>query len=423
MAKFKIEPFRALGGRVPDIGKHISRFLRPLKYDVYEIAKKFAVESLTRTIEMKSSAFDVVIIKDFFPRMRYTDFNDSCRISYDYDGRSGTNSISDIVIYGKSIIMATVVFVSGNKAPTLQLKTFADRRSVCDMYKLRDDIKRATAKYRMSLDKTLCFIHEYGSWQPDYAIKRRTFDDTFITQEARHKLFHGIDSFIERRDWFQEHNLPYHYGILLYGPPGTGKSTIIQAIANKYSFVPFIANKNIIESMRQLKDIPMEVDAAYTERPKLFVVEDIDSFSFASDRDIEVIQNDAINRSNGVSDVSAEDILMEVRERKRCRKDMSIFLNSMDGVRAAENIVYVFTTNNIGAIDPAVKRAGRLDLILEIGYVTNETFDDFLMYHFGKHLPANRNVKPSQIFADIQLEVMQGESFESIVDKYTDSEG
>ena len=423
MAKFKIEPFHALGGSVPDIGKHISGFLRPLKYDVYEIAKKFAVESLTRTIEMKSSAFDVVIIKDFFPRMRYTDFNDSCKISSDYDGRRGTNSISDIVIYGKSVIMATVIFVSGNKAPTLTLKTFADRRSVCDMYKLRDDIKRATAKYRMSLDKTLCFIHEYSSWQPDYAVKRRTFDDTFITQEARNKLFHGIDSFIERRDWYEKHNLPYHYGILLYGPPGTGKSTIIQAIANKYSFVPFIANKNIIESMRSLNDIPMEVDAEYTERPKLFVVEDIDSFSFASDRDIEVIQNDAVNRSNGVSGVSAEDILMEVRERKRCRKDMSTFLNSMDGIRAAENIVYVFTTNNIGAIDPAVKRAGRLDLILEIGYVTNETFDDFLMYHFGKHLPANRNVKPIQIFADIQLEVMQGESFESIVDKYTDSEG
>ena len=405
------------------VWRKFTNIASPIKYDLYNMAKEFVTESMTRKIELKPAVFDVSVIKKYFPRLRYTELSNYCstRAKDACGGIGGFNSISDIVLYDKSLILATISFPpdASRCVPFITLKTFSDRRSVTAMYRLRDAIKADTVEYRKTLDKTLCFKYEYSSWHPNYSVKRRTFEDTFMTDEAKSKLFHGVESFLSRKDWYIKHNLPYHYGILLYGPPGTGKTTIIQALANKYNFVPFMSDRNTLDCMRQLDDMSSD-DDEYMTHTKLFIIEDIDSFSFASDRDVENIQKATMNKLNSTSDdVTADEIMGEIRERKRCRKDMSKFLNSLDGIGAAENIVYIFTTNNIGAIDPAVKRAGRLDLILEIGYVTDETLDDFLVYHFGKHLPEKVHVKPNQIFADIQLDVMQGTDFDQIVNKYT----
>ncbi len=47
--------------------------------------------------------------------------------------------------------------------------------------------------------------------------------------------------------------------------------------------------------------------------------------------------------------------------------DQAVFLGAMDGIEVREGVVYVFTTNcAISVIDPAFKRPGRIDLVLQL---------------------------------------------------------
>ena len=77
--------------------------------------------------------------------------------------------------------------------------------------------------------------------------KLRSFDDVFIKDETEKEIKDNLDNFTNSRDWYREHNIPYHFGIMLYGPPGTGKSqTITNLIANALAQdkrVLFVAEK------------------------------------------------------------------------------------------------------------------------------------------------------------------------------------
>ncbi len=60
------------------------------------------------------------------------------------------------------------------------------------------------------------------------------------------------------------------------------------------------------------------------------------------------------------------DIALRDRALSPDRDDQNVFLGAMDGIEAKEGVVYVFTTNcPIDLIDPAFKRPGRIDLVLE----------------------------------------------------------
>jgi cell division protease FtsH len=53
--------------------------------------------------------------------------------------------------------------------------------------------------------------------------------------------------------------------------------------------------------------------------------------------------------------------------------DQAVFLGAMDGIEVREGVVYVFTTNcPISLIDPAFKRPGRIDLVLQLDPPTPE---------------------------------------------------
>lgn len=60
------------------------------------------------------------------------------------------------------------------------------------------------------------------------------------------------------------------------------------------------------------------------------------------------------------------DIALRDRALSPERDDQNVFLGAMDGIEAKEGVVYVFTTNcPIDLIDPAFKRPGRIDLVLQ----------------------------------------------------------
>ena len=222
-------------------------------------------------------------------------------------------------------------------------------------------------------------------------VKCRTFDDIFITKKIRDEITTSLDKFISKRDWYNKNHIPYHFGILLYSDPGTGKSSLAQAICK------YIGGRLLVVSGDDIghldgyidKSIEMPVENKYL----VALVEDIDC-----GMDMDKIKKRTYSKESDDKDEAS---------------GFATILNTIDGVNAPQNVIYIFTTNHIDKLDPALIRPGRIDLKIEVGCVCKETFDQFCKRHYGKE--PHVDVKPGITFAQLQVEVMKEKSYEELI--------
>ena len=138
----------------------------------------------------------------------------------------------------------------------------------------------------------------------------------------------------------------------------------------------------------------------------MLIVEDIDTNNFTKSRE----------KTIGVTTSNTDHGLMI----ENSATNLGKLLNFIDGMISPKNVIWVFTTNHIDELDPALIRPGRIDIKLEISYVIEETMDRFLKAHFGKGLPWGRCMKEKVSFAQLQTEVMREKTYDEIVDQYTE---
>lgn len=225
--------------------------------------------------------------------------------------------------------------------------------------------------------------------------KRRTFENTFIPYEQERLIKESIDTFKSNREWYIKNNIPYHFGFLLYGKGGTGKSSIAQAIA-EYANAQLISfpGDHISELPKMMGGMISSVSIdknAY----RVILIEDIDC-GFAE----KAIDTEYDEESGKFKSV----------ERK---VGLASILNALDGMAAPTNAIYVFTTNHIEKLDPALIRPGRCDVKLEIPTVTMETFTKFCKYHYDPDCSGIESLRSDRIrkdvtFAELQTYVMKG---------------
>ena len=91
-------------------------------------------------------------------------------------------------------------------------------------------------------------------------------------------------------------------------------------------------------------------------------------------------------------------------------------LNYMDGYGSPDGTIWILTTNHINKLDPALVRPGRIDLNIEIGYATDETFVKFMKFHYGYNVPDTYHIKDGMLFGDLQTKVMLGWSVDQMLD-------
>lgn len=92
-------------------------------------------------------------------------------------------------------------------------------------------------------------------------------------------------------------------------------------------------------------------------------------------------------------------------------------LNTIDGIGAPTNTIFIFTTNHVEKLDPALIRPGRIDLKLEIKPVCVETFTQFMHKHYGEDvvIPKDLKIKSGISFAELQTMVMGKKTPEEII--------
>jgi chaperone BCS1 len=232
-------------------------------------------------------------------------------------------------------------------------------------------------------------------------------DTVFMNPETKNEISKSIKSFVNRKDWYLENFVPYHYGILLYGPPGTGKSTLIRAIISEYSeSVEKQVNIQYLRSIRDINDIHQEAYELDLS-PKIIIVEDIDASVLKRRTDTEESKSEK---------KLVDDIGYEMPFRRYDEKiSLSEILNTMDGVSNLENVIYIFTTNHIEHLDPALIRPGRIDKLIKVDLPGRDEYDQFMFYHFKKHIPEDFVVRSHKLIAELQNEIVCERSYEEVL--------
>jgi chaperone BCS1 len=177
-----------------------------------------------------------------------------------------------------------------------------------------------------------------------------------IVVSNKQEIIDDIQSFIERKEWYQRRAIPYKRGHLYYGPPGNGKTSLALAIAKHFNQDCYILNMSDVKD-RTLTEL-------FTNIPSnsVLLMEDIDRIG--------------VDEKNTPS--------------------MNAILNCLDGVLFKEGIVTIMTTNHPQQLDPALIRDGRIDRKIFIGNPEFELVRNYLGTYYEMD-PSHIEVSEDQI--------------------------
>lgn len=158
-------------------------------------------------------------------------------------------------------------------------------------------------------------------------------------------------------------------GILLYGQPGTGKTLIAKAIATETqsNFIsvkgPQLLSRYVGESERGIREIFRKARAAV---PCIIFFDEIDAI--------------APIRGGGGDTGVTERVIAQL-------------LTEMDGLEELKGVIVLAATNRIDMIDPALLRAGRFDLRIELPVPDEAARKEIFAVHTRKR-PLAKNASP-----------------------------
>lgn len=214
---------------------------------------------------------------------------------------------------------------------------------------------------------------QWGDWRTRSDLPPRTMDSVSLPKEQKDRIINDLGTFLESEDRYNRLAIPWHRGYMFYGPPGTGKTSLVKALANHFNLDLWYISISDLNAESNLLSLVGGVGPR-----SMLLLEDIDTIKITHDRD----SSDSGKISTGS------------------------LLNVLDGVATPHGLITVMTTNRFDILDPALTRAGRMDLIEELGYPSKSTVREMFEHFFGETTPlagikedefADKSVSTSQI--------------------------
>ncbi|XVF15897.1 hypothetical protein REPUB_Repub09cG0196100 [Reevesia pubescens] len=217
--------------------------------------------------------------------------------------------------------------------------------------------------------------HDFWTPKPVIIQHPMTFDTLAMNGDLKKVLVEDLDRFMNSKEYYQKIGKVWKRGYLLYGPPGTGKSSLIAAMANHLNFDIYNLNLSAVSSDFVLQNLLLSM-----ANRSILVIEDIDCSIKLQ------------NRESGIEP--------PIKFPQQNKVTLSGLLNFFDGILSCcgEGKILVATTNYKDRIDPALLRAGRMDMHIYLTYCTFSAFkqlalkyleisDHSLFHHIEKILP------------------------------------
>jgi len=291
----------------------------------------------------------------------------------------------------------TTIFLRSTSLSLVELNKFID--DITEKFIKDIDLKSIENQYYFEFES----IDEDGYCRFSETIfsSKKSFNSIFF--EKKKEFLEKYQFFFNNKEWYDNLEISWHFGLLLYGSPGCGKTSIIKAMATQ--------NKDHIISIplsrvKTSKDLSKIFHTKKINRHKIpmekriYLFEDIDAMNFSLIRNknnkenVEVlslasdgnkleskidIQNDSLaklikqesNKITNLTTVIEEDPVT-----------LSHFLNLIDGLLEMPGRRIIFTTNHRQNLDPALIREGRIDIEIETTHASKETINNMYKWFY-----------------------------------------
>jgi mitochondrial chaperone BCS1 len=191
--------------------------------------------------------------------------------------------------------------------------------------------------------------NSYGEWHIASRISAKNIGNVILKAEAKKMLINDMDNFLASEKEYERRHIFYKRGYCLFGQPGNGKTSLALAMASYLNKDIYCLDMNSLNGSGELRNIFVNLNAN-----SVLLIEDIDGY-------------------------------FNLREpvKKDSKISFSTFLNCLDGAFYKEGLITIITTNKKELLDPALIRAGRLDLMFEVEMPGSDEINDYLGIFYG----------------------------------------
>lgn len=197
----------------------------------------------------------------------------------------------------------------------------------------------------------LKMMNQWGSWRTRSDLPPRTMDSVILAGDQKERIASNLREFLASEDHYNRLAIPWHRGYMFHGPPGTGKTSLVKALANEFNLDLWYLSLSDLKAESSLLGLLSEVGPR-----SILLLEDIDIMKITHDRD------------------AADQGTIS----------MSSLLNTLDGVATPHGLITIMTTNHFELLDPALTRAGRMDMIEKLDYPSLNVVSDMFEYFYGE---------------------------------------
>lgn len=233
----------------------------------------------------------------------------------------------------------------------------------------------------------------------------KTFDDIFFKQKDR--FMNALDKFLSDESKINK------FSLLLYGPPGTGKTSIIKALANytkrHIQYVKLNELKSFNDAISIFFDskVMLTTGAFYNipTNKKIIVMEDIDvENQIVLKRPQPLPLPNMFSMLSGVQKDKVEE-KKDLPEQEENILSLSDILQLLDGLFETPKTMIVMTSNNPENLDPALIRAGRVTMKLNLAQMDKEDAVSMIKSYFPEQ-KFDENIIPDKQIIPATLENM-----------------
>ncbi|CAL4995685.1 unnamed protein product [Urochloa decumbens] len=196
------------------------------------------------------------------------------------------------------------------------------------------------------------------------------FDMLAMDHRKKVEIMEDLMAFREAKAYHSKVGKAWKRGYLLYGPPGTGKSTMIGAMANFLGYDVYDLDLTSIKNNAELRKLFLD-----TTDKSIIVIEDIDAI------EVELTTKrkkgkEAATQENNSDNHNLVTIELSDKNNDHGKVTLSGLLSFVEGLWSAcgSERIFVFTTNHVDRLDPALIRRGRMDRHIEMSYCRFEAF-------------------------------------------------